>query len=111
MKSQHPSKFPPVKISRYTVFEPNTSNWPANNFTYTILQVVKASRDECIKECDAKNTEMSNVMSKAKEHVDNMRQDLDRITAEKGKLEKEYSALQKNNTVSTYVHKIGQSIV
>ena len=75
------------------------------------MQVAKASRDECIKERDAKNTEMSDVMRKAKEHVDNMQQDLDRITAEKDKLEKEYSALQKNNTVSMYMHMIVQSIV
>ena len=75
------------------------------------MQVAKASRDECIKERDAKNTEMSDVMRKAKEHVDNMQQDLDRITAEKDKLEKEYSALQKNNTVSMYMHMTVQSIV
>lgn len=71
---------------------------------------MKASRDECRKECDAKNAEMSDVMRKAKEHIDSIQQDLDRITAERDKLEKEYSALQKNNTVSI-MHKTGQSIV
>ena len=63
-------------------------------------QVAKASRDECIKERDAKNTEMSDVMRRVKEHVDSIQQDLDRVTAEKDKLEKENSALQKNDTVS-----------
>ena len=63
--------------------------------------MVKASRDEYIKELDAKNAELSDVMSKAREQVDSIRQDLDKITAEKNKLKKEYSALLKSNTVST----------
>ena len=69
------------------------------------VQVVKASRDEYIKELNVKNAEISDVMNKAREQVDKIRQDLNRITAQKDRLEQEYSALQKNNTVSMY--KIG----
>ena len=68
---------------------------------YLNIQMVKASRDEYFKELVAKNAELSDVMSKAREQVDSMRQDLDKITAEKDKLEKEYSTLLRNNTVST----------
>ena len=66
------------------------------------MQVVKSSRDEYLKELDAKNAELSQVMTKAREEVDNMQQDLERITGDKVKLENECAELQKNNTVSTY---------
>ena len=62
------------------------------------MQEVKSSSDEYIGEHD-----LSDVMSKAQKR-DKILQDLERITAEKEKLEKQYSALQKSNTVS--VHKI-----
>ena len=64
------------------------------------MQMTESSRNEYIKELDAKNAELSDVMNKAREQVDNIRQDLDRVTAEKDKLEREYSALQKNYNVS-----------
>ena len=49
-----------------------------------------------------KYNELSDVMYQAREHISNMQQDLDRITTEKDKLETEYCALQKKNTVSVY---------
>ena len=66
------------------------------------MQMTESSRNEYIKELDAKNAELSDVMNKASEQVDDIRQDLDKITAEKDKLEREYTSLQKNNTVSIY---------
>ena len=54
---------------------------------------MKSSRDDLIKDLDAKNAEMSDMMTKAKEH-------LDKITAEKDKLKIEYTELKKSNTVS-----------
>ena len=56
---------------------------------------MKSSRDDLIKDLDAKNAEMSGMMTKAKEH-------LDKITAEKDKLEIEYTELKKTNTVSIH---------
>ena len=61
---------------------------------YFNLQEVKSSSDEYIGELG-----LSDVMSKVQKH-DNILQDLETITAEKEKLEKEYFALQKSNTVS-----------
>ena len=66
------------------------------------MQMTESSRNEYIKELDAKNAELSDVMNKAREQVDDIRQDLDKITEEKDKLEREYTLLQKNNTVSIY---------
>ena len=66
------------------------------------MQMTVSSRNEYIKELDAKNAELSDVMNKAREQVDDIRQDLDKITEEKDKLEREYTLLQKNNTVSIY---------
>ena len=60
---------------------------------YVYMQKMKSSRDNLIKDLDAKNAEMSDMMTKAKEH-------LDKITAEKDKLEIEYTELKKSNTVS-----------
>lgn len=54
---------------------------------------MRSSRDDLIKDLDAKNAEISDMMTKAKEH-------LDKITAEKGKLEIEYTELKKTNAVS-----------
>ena len=61
---------------------------------------MRSSRDELIKDLDNKNMELSGVMTKAREHVDNIQQDLDRTTAEKNKLESECAELKKNNTIS-----------
>jgi len=64
------------------------------------IQVLKSSRDQLIKDLDAKNIELSGVMTKAKERIDGVQKDLDKVTAEKDKLGNEYAELQKKNTVS-----------
>lgn len=64
---------------------------------------MRSSRDRYIKDLDDKNAELSDVMTKARENIE-------RIIAEKDKLENENTELKKNNTVSTlyvyipYVH-------
>ena len=59
------------------------------------MQMMRSGRDDLLKDLDAKNTELSDIMTKAKEH-------LDKITADKDKLEIEYAELQKCNTVSIH---------
>ena len=55
---------------------------------------MRSARDDLRKDFDAKNSELSDVMTKAKER-------LDELTAEKEKLEIDYAELQKTNKVST----------
>ena len=61
------------------------------------MQMMRSARDDLLKDLDAKNTELSDMMTKAKEH-------LDKITADKDKLEIEYAELQKSNTVSIRIN-------